>query len=248
MKKVRRSRANMGMCGYAKAEMGFGKGMKPIKIGSMKLLLNKSLGKIYRASDEKYLGKLRETEKGVYFMNNGKRVYLPKVRKTGGKRKSRKSRKGKGKRKSRKGKRKSKRKSRKAKRKSKRKSRKAKPKSRKAKRKSRKSKRKSRKAKRKSRKAKRKSRKGKRKSRKAKRKSRKSKRKSRKAKPKSRKSKRKAVKAPRGCVRQNSQKYTSRPSPPYPANECCGAEMEGNDGAMYVSKRDKHGVCRWRKL
>jgi len=200
-------KAEMGMCGGTYAEMGVMRGYTQIKLGSMKLLVNTSIGVIRRASDEKYLGKLRKTAKGVYFMNNGKRVYLPDkfakkmgVGKAQSRRVSRKS-----KRKSRKAKRKSKRKSRKAKRKSKRKSRKRKAK--------RKSKRKSRKAKRKS------------------------KRKSR---------KRKAVKRSRGCTRQTDKKYTSRPSPPYPANECCGMEMEGNDGRMYVSKRDKHGVCRWK--
>lgn len=34
----------------------------------------------------------------------------------------------------------------------------------------------------------------------------------------------------------------SRPSSPYPANECCGMKMRGNDGHMYVSVENKNGV------
>jgi hypothetical protein len=51
----------------------------------------------------------------------------------------------------------------------------------------------------------------------------------------------------RDCVMQEAGKYQSRPSPPYPANECCGEIMEGNDGQMWMSKADKNGVCRWSK-
>jgi len=39
------------------------------------------------------------------------------------------------------------------------------------------------------------------------------------------------------CERQTSKKYTSRPSPPYPANECAGEVMNGNDGQMYISSK-----------
>jgi hypothetical protein len=50
----------------------------------------------------------------------------------------------------------------------------------------------------------------------------------------------------RGCSRQSGPKYTKRNSPPYPANECCGTVMSGNDGNLYVSKSvGKH--CRWVK-
>jgi hypothetical protein len=52
----------------------------------------------------------------------------------------------------------------------------------------------------------------------------------------------------RGCVKQTISKYLNRPSPPYPANECCNKEMLGNDGQMYVSKRSSNGVCRWVKV
>lgn len=49
------------------------------------------------------------------------------------------------------------------------------------------------------------------------------------------------------CERQTTKKYTSRNSPPYKANECCGSTKTGNDGQKYTSKADKNGVCRWAK-
>lgn len=51
---------------------------------------------------------------------------------------------------------------------------------------------------------------------------------------------------PRSCERQHGvAKYSARPSPPYPANECCGTVKKGNDGNMYRSVRANNGVCRW---
>mgnify|MGYP000861781163 CR=1 FL=1 len=50
------------------------------------------------------------------------------------------------------------------------------------------------------------------------------------------------------CKEQTTKKYTSRKSPPYKANECCGETKKGNDGMMYKSKPDKKGVCKWYKL
>lgn len=47
------------------------------------------------------------------------------------------------------------------------------------------------------------------------------------------------------CGKQISKKYTSRSSPPYPANKCCGKQKKGNDGKMYISISDKNGRCRW---
>jgi hypothetical protein len=47
------------------------------------------------------------------------------------------------------------------------------------------------------------------------------------------------------CERQTTNKYTSRNSPPYKANECCGKTKKGNDGQKYISKADKNGVCKW---
>jgi hypothetical protein len=52
----------------------------------------------------------------------------------------------------------------------------------------------------------------------------------------------------RGCSRQTSPKYKKRNSPPYPANQCCGRIMKGNDGDMYISKSmSSAGHCRWIK-
>lgn len=50
------------------------------------------------------------------------------------------------------------------------------------------------------------------------------------------------------CVRQQTKKYLSRPSPPFPANFCCGLQMQGNDGEMYISSQSTNGVCRWVKV
>jgi hypothetical protein len=48
------------------------------------------------------------------------------------------------------------------------------------------------------------------------------------------------------CVKQDLKKYAERPSPPYPANECRGEVMRGNDGRMYVSKPGAgSGIYRW---
>lgn len=60
--------------------------------------------------------------------------------------------------------------------------------------------------------------------------------------------KKSATKKVKSCTRQTTSKYLSRPSPPYPANECCGEEFEGNDGNMYISKIDKNGICKWVKV
>lgn len=51
-----------------------------------------------------------------------------------------------------------------------------------------------------------------------------------------------------GCRdKSHIKKYNTRPSPPYPANECKGKSMKGNDGKIYVSKSNKNGVHRWVK-
>ena len=47
------------------------------------------------------------------------------------------------------------------------------------------------------------------------------------------------------CKKRTTKKYTTRKSPAYPANECCGKKKKGNDGNFWVSKPDKNGVCRW---
>jgi hypothetical protein len=75
--------------------------------------------------------------------------------------------------------------------------------------------------------------------------------KARAASPKSRsaspspKSRSASPKSPRGCTLQTVKKYTVRKSPAYPANECCGAVMQGNDSKLYKSVASKSGVCRW---
>lgn len=48
-----------------------------------------------------------------------------------------------------------------------------------------------------------------------------------------------------GCTKSQLKKYMSRKSPPFPANQCCGQVLVGNDGREYISKADKNGVCRW---
>jgi len=50
------------------------------------------------------------------------------------------------------------------------------------------------------------------------------------------------------CSLQNTKKYITRDSPPYPANECCHQRKIGNDGTMYVSVPSKAGICRWIKV
>ena len=49
------------------------------------------------------------------------------------------------------------------------------------------------------------------------------------------------------CEQQTSKKYTSRPSPPFPANHeaCRGTIKRGQNGKMYVSKRDSIGIFKW---
>ena len=50
------------------------------------------------------------------------------------------------------------------------------------------------------------------------------------------------------CVMQTTKKYLSRPSPPYPANKCCGMKKIGNDGAKYVAEPSVNGICAWKKI
>lgn len=57
----------------------------------------------------------------------------------------------------------------------------------------------------------------------------------------------KRSKSSAGCTEQSLKKYVSRPSPPFPANQCCGLVMTGNDGLQYISKAASNGVCRWIK-
>lgn len=59
--------------------------------------------------------------------------------------------------------------------------------------------------------------------------------------------KRTAMRGNKKCVKNTTQKYSSRPGPPYPANECCGMTKMGNDGYKYVSKPKITGICAWTK-
>lgn len=45
-----------------------------------------------------------------------------------------------------------------------------------------------------------------------------------------------------------AKKYTSRKSPPFPANDYCNKRKKGNDGKMYESRRTTAGYCRWFKV
>jgi hypothetical protein len=55
----------------------------------------------------------------------------------------------------------------------------------------------------------------------------------------------------RGCSKQFSRKYTSRPSPPYPANLCRNVIMKGNNGRMFRSNRvlkSGKALFKWEPL
>ena len=43
------------------------------------------------------------------------------------------------------------------------------------------------------------------------------------------------------------KKYKNRNSPPYPANENCNKKMKGNDGQIYISRKNKNNICSWKK-
>jgi len=51
---------------------------------------------------------------------------------------------------------------------------------------------------------------------------------------------------PANCVARTTKKYTNRPSPPYPANDCPGKTKKGNDGRKYKSIANKNGVYSWK--
>ena len=54
--------------------------------------------------------------------------------------------------------------------------------------------------------------------------------------------------AARGCTVQSTKKYSTRPSPAMPANNCCGMTMVGNDGNIWKSVPNVKGICRWVKI
>lgn len=49
------------------------------------------------------------------------------------------------------------------------------------------------------------------------------------------------------CVKSSLKKYTHRPGPPYPAQNCPGAFRRGNDLKLYRSVKDKNGIYKWKK-
>jgi hypothetical protein len=50
------------------------------------------------------------------------------------------------------------------------------------------------------------------------------------------------------CVKSDDKKYKTRPSPPYPANQCPeGLIKIGNDGNKWIIKKAANGVNRWVK-
>ena len=51
-----------------------------------------------------------------------------------------------------------------------------------------------------------------------------------------------------GCKRSTLKKYSGRPSPPFPANQCHGKVMKGNDGTQYTSVAGVRGIHTWKKL
>ena len=48
--------------------------------------------------------------------------------------------------------------------------------------------------------------------------------------------------------KQKTTKKINRSSPSYHANDFCGKNKKGNDGNMYISKKNKKGICRWLKI
>ena len=44
------------------------------------------------------------------------------------------------------------------------------------------------------------------------------------------------------------EKYKTRNSPPFPANDYCNQKKKGNDGKMYISKPNKNNICSWKML
>jgi len=45
-----------------------------------------------------------------------------------------------------------------------------------------------------------------------------------------------------------SEKYTSRPSPPYSASACKGTSKIGNDGELWKSQANSKGTYKWKRI
>ena len=50
------------------------------------------------------------------------------------------------------------------------------------------------------------------------------------------------------CSKKNTQKYLTRKSPPYSAQDCPEKTKTGNDGEKYKSVAASNGVYRWKKI
>ena len=50
------------------------------------------------------------------------------------------------------------------------------------------------------------------------------------------------------CVKQTTKKYTTRPSPPFPANQCPGKKKKGNDGNFWKSTQTVTGIYTWKRM
>jgi hypothetical protein len=50
------------------------------------------------------------------------------------------------------------------------------------------------------------------------------------------------------CIKSNNDKYSKRPSPPYPAQNCKNLIKTGNNGKKYISASDKNGIYRWKSI
>jgi len=48
------------------------------------------------------------------------------------------------------------------------------------------------------------------------------------------------------CTKSNDSKYKTRPSPPYPAQNCKNLIKTGNNGKKYISVSDKNGIYKWK--
>jgi hypothetical protein len=57
-----------------------------------------------------------------------------------------------------------------------------------------------------------------------------------------------AAKKSSKCTKQTQKKYTTRSSPPFPANECKNKTKKGNNGKFFKSAVDKNGVYKWIAL
>ena len=50
------------------------------------------------------------------------------------------------------------------------------------------------------------------------------------------------------CSKSLKKKYTSRPAPPYPAQNCKNILKTGNNGKKYKSVSNKNGIYKWKLI